>query len=911
MSSGPDEPAQSAELSGAAAGKRRKVVQRACDYCRRKKSEDDCQIPPELIHRDDGVRTISGDGPRMPNKRCSKCVSRRAECTYVEPFNKSRYTDSYVEGLESRLKRMEELLEKLSPGGVDLDQAPHSEMNQASTSKSSGRRGTASPAASSPASLSVSQLGALTPSSPAPDDTTEEDMSEDDTIAQREVTAGIDRLSFKPSGFRYHGKSSGWIFIKAAAGMGQELMRESSPSSSLDANSSRKSGRVSLVDPSPVLKHNYAAQPWLERAFPDYIFRASDFPPADLMHRLLESYFRHATGWMPLLHKPTFLKNIEDGLHLRSGGFGATVLLACALGSRQVVDDDRVLLDKSDKRSAGWQWFQRVDDMHKSLLAPVHLYDLQISAMMAMFIHSTTMPQSSWTVIGVGLRKALDVGAHRKSMYRAKPTIEDELWRRAFWSLLVLDITSSYGLGRPSCVHEEEYDVGLPIECDDEYWITGDPELNFKQPPGKPSKISAYVSFIQLCRIIAYALRTIYSIRKTRAQLLSGDQQWEERVVAELDSELNKWIDSIPEHLRWDPNMEDTTFLGQSATLYSFYYNAQIAVHRSFITTRRGSAHSLASLIICTNAARSCVQVLDHLTQRIGTPLARNGGMLFASGLVLLMSVWGQKRSGRHRGAEKDQEYIEKCCHMLSIIQAEYHVAERLKDILQGLLSMNGPSERAEEPRPEGSSTTAGDGKQSDDMHGMGVPSVPDPDQSSGSSSHTEAAQGYGTSLPPSFSRETRSSTTIPTTSILPNPQSQGQPELFGGSFHMDWQQSPAGPSQSPATMQTPQHVDPLIHNPQAGSSHAHLWTASTFSGPHPAQEPGIVGNTALYDQLDFPVGPSTAPNPEDGTADLGFSDCMFIDDTMTMWSNAPASFGWEDWDAYFNAVNGTQQPRG
>ena len=206
---------------------------------------------------------------------------------------------------------------------------------------------------------------------------------------------------------------------------------------------------------------------------------------------------------------------------------------------------------------------------------------------------------------------------------------------------------------------------------------------------------------------------------------------------------------------------------------------------------------------------------------------------------------------------------------------------------------MNGPSERAEEPRPEGSSTTAGDGKQSDDMHGMRVPSVPVPHQSPGSSSHTEAAQGYGTSLPPSFSRETRSSTTIHTTSILPNPQSQGQPELFGGSFHMDWQQSPAGPSQSPATMQTPQHVDPLIHNPQAGpSSHSHLWTASTFSGPHPAQEPGIVGNTTLYDQLDFPVGPSTAPNPEDGTADLGFSDCMFIDDTMTMWSNAPASFG-------------------
>ncbi|KAI0334626.1 hypothetical protein GY45DRAFT_1318227 [Cubamyces sp. BRFM 1775] len=889
MSSGPDEPAQSAELTGMTAGKRRKVVQRACDYCRRKK--------------------IKCDGPRMPNKRCSKCVSRRAECTYVEPFNKSRYTDSYVEGLESRLKRMEELLEKLSPG-VDLDQAPHGEMSQASASRLSGRRGTASPAASSPASLSVSQLGALTPSSPAPDDTTEEEMSEDDTIAQREVTAGIDRLSFKPSGFRYHGKSSGWLFIKATAGMGQELMRESSPSSSQDPSSTQKSGRASLVDPSPVLKHNYAIQPWLERAFPDHIFRPSDFPPADLMDKLLDAYFLHATGWMPLLHKPTFLKNIKDGLHLRSGGFGATVLLACALGSRQV-DDERVLLDKSDRRSAGWQWFQKVDDMHKSLLAPVHLYDLQICAMMTMFMHTTTMPQSSWAVIGVGLRKALDVGAHRKSMYRAKPTVEDELWRRAFWSLLILDITSSYGLGRPPCVHEEEYDVGLPIECDDEYWVTGNPELDFKQPPGKPSKISAYVSFIQLCRILAYALRTIYSIRKTRAQLVSGDQQWEERVVAELDSELNKWADSVPEHLRWDPNMESEVFLGQSATLYAFYYNAQIAVHRSFITTRRGSAHSLASLIICTNAARSCVQILDHLTQRTGTPLARNGGMIFAAGLVLLMSVWGQKRSGRHRGAEKDQDYIQKCCHMLSIIQKEYHVAERLRDILQGLLSMDGPSERAEGSRLGGQSTTASDRNQNVDAQDVSVPPAPRSEQASGSSSHTQEAQGYGTSLPPSFSRDAHASPSIPDASTLLNAASQGQSGLFGGPFHMDWQ-PPTSQPQSSTMIHNPQQIDPLYQNPQAGPSSHPSWSTAnpgTSRGSHVAQDPGIIGSAALYDQLGFPADPGMAVNPEDGT-DLGFSDCMFIDDTMTMWSNAPASFGWEDWDAYFNAVNGPQQPR-
>ena len=51
----------------------------------------------------------------------------------------------------------------------------------------------------------------------------------------------------------------------------------------------------------------------------------------------------------------------------------------------------------------------------------------------AMFLHGTSAPQACWTIIGVGIRMAQDVGAHRKKVYSASPTIEEELWRRAFW----------------------------------------------------------------------------------------------------------------------------------------------------------------------------------------------------------------------------------------------------------------------------------------------------------------------------------------------------------------------------------------------------------------------------------------------------------------------------------------------
>ena len=66
--------------------------------------------------------------------------------------------------------------------------------------------------------------------------------------------------------------------------------------------------------------------------------------------------------------------------------------------------------------------------------------------------------------------------------------------------------------------------------------------------------------------------------------------------------------------------------LTQAATLKANYYHYQVAVHRSFMpfSGSRESPLSFPSTIICTNAARSSIQVLDILYKRSGTPHHRN-----------------------------------------------------------------------------------------------------------------------------------------------------------------------------------------------------------------------------------------------------------------------------------------------
>ena len=67
-------------------------------------------------------------------------------------------------------------------------------------------------------------------------------------------------------------------------------------------------------------------------------------------------------------------------------------------------------------------------------------------------------------------------------------------------------------------------DVDIPTECDDEYWFTpsegegvskpvpatfNQSSVVFKQPPGKPSLVTAFVLYLRLHQVLAVLLRTI------------------------------------------------------------------------------------------------------------------------------------------------------------------------------------------------------------------------------------------------------------------------------------------------------------------------------------------------------------------------------------------------------------------
>ncbi|ESK97482.1 hypothetical protein Moror_17661 [Moniliophthora roreri MCA 2997] len=118
------------------------------------------------------------------------------------------------------------------------------------------------------------------------------------------------------------------------------------------------------------------------------------------------------------------------------------------------------------------------------------------------------------------------IGSHRRK--DCPITAEGELLKRAFCVLVAVDVIWSTFAGRPRATSADDYDLELPVDCDDEYWEHEDPTLAFKQPPGKPS-------------------RTIFAIK--RPQLLAErNADWKQQILSYLDKELIKWVNTIPDH---------------------------------------------------------------------------------------------------------------------------------------------------------------------------------------------------------------------------------------------------------------------------------------------------------------------------------------------------------------------------
>ncbi|KAJ7578561.1 fungal-specific transcription factor domain-containing protein [Mycena floridula] len=617
-------------MPGPIAVKKRRL-RGACDICRTKR--------------------VKCDSGNMPGGVCSNCIAFGSKCTHLT--GKRAQAKGIYRNLPQGALRLDPIWlagEKLAgrPPLLNLEEYASTSSKAYTVSSGTTLQGNVQNTLrefSEYIKVLEARLSSKVTNEPEPE--TEPEMLEMEDDTDTVLAEYMNSMTMSSSRNRFYSKSSNVVLLKTASAVISKAGLRSRP------NTKRQ--------------QMWEVYPWqiMQELRPPFLM----FPEQDLMETLIGLYFEHYNLFQPLLHRPSFEKSLREGLHHQNYYFGATVLVVCALGSKYS-DDSRVFLEGTEtEQSCGWPFFSQVQPLQgTSLASPPSLYELQYYCLTVMFLHGTSVIETSWAVLGIALRLAQDVGLHRKMAVEPEAIADNESWKRIFWCLVSMDQLASSLFGRPPGLNSDDCDQEYPLEVDDQYWMSGHPEKAFKQPGDRPSTISHFISYLKLVRVLEMTQHTLYAANSSISR---------KQAVSQLDEALAEWIDSVPAHLRWDPNRKDLVFFRQSACLYTTYYYVKMLVHQpAFVYTE-------SNLAISVESAKRCIDVLEHLSRKAPLAVPKVNAFLFSSAAMLLIDHWKNPSAE----SEKDLEDVCRCLKLLKRQESRWQLAGKCSDIITGVIT--------------------------------------------------------------------------------------------------------------------------------------------------------------------------------------------------------------------------------
>lgn len=150
---------------------------------------------------------------------------------------------------------------------------------------------------------------------------------------------------------------------------------------------------------------------------------------------------------------------------------------------------------------------------------------------------------SVWLLVGMIARLAMRMGYHRDSnMFPNITPFQGEMRRRIWTFVRQADLLLSFQVGLPSMMRTGDSDTEIPRNLYDEDFDEDCKEL----PPPRPHNEPTQVSYLIAKARIAYAFGRV--IEHT-SSVKSGSYE----TVMEIDNELRRARDMIPEHLQIRP----------------------------------------------------------------------------------------------------------------------------------------------------------------------------------------------------------------------------------------------------------------------------------------------------------------------------------------------------------------------
>ncbi|KAG9219210.1 hypothetical protein CCMSSC00406_0001620 [Pleurotus cornucopiae] len=585
----------------------RRRVWRACESCRRKKIKCDGCEPT-----------------------CSQCASTGSQCTWLQTKDRAALSRHYVQELEARLLHMESLFTQIAPVLEQIGpMASGSNSTDAAAGSSTGP-GTASKDNANPKALAVNlrnlinnkehkRSGSSEPGTPVK--------------AEDEVSESFGQLALDEHGhFRWIGGSSTMSLIQSFRALTSSPLHRVSP---MEEDPRAPGPSVNkLYFPAQVFFGKVRALPGPEEV---------EYPEPDLADKLIEAYFARFHFLMPVIDKPSFLRqyrtlmeNKHDATHVRSEAAFVALVFAVYACAAHLVDDKRLTLGRSmDEGGMGMVYYERALILQYISHAHTQVAHVQCFLLMSSFLCSVNCLPQAWILVGQAVRIGQDLGLHRSPRRLVITPIEKETRRRIWWGVYTLDRMLALALGRPLGVNDSDCDVEMPVEVDDDHlseYFTGAPMTQ-----RQPSLMAGFTYLISLYEIAGRVLREVYALENCKEHLEPEQKANLQKLVESLDNELTKWCDELPAVFKSQSETDEQVSMG--AVLCSHYYSVLTTLHRNFLPVKRDQPVTPKSTVKAVSSARSCIRLAPSMRDVVPPShhLAFFIQHLFSSAVILLL----------------------------------------------------------------------------------------------------------------------------------------------------------------------------------------------------------------------------------------------------------------------------------
>jgi len=166
---------------------------------------------------------------------------------------------------------------------------------------------------------------------------------------------------------------------------------------------------------------------------------------------------------------------------------------------------------------------------------------IQALVMLGQHTRSFPKPGASSLIAYFALEKAIELNLHRaKPLPGGGTNLQSELRKRAWWSVLSLQVTLSGRLGRPMAITVEEFDTDYPLPLNDEC-LTEDGVDESKMGP-----------CMFMVGLVGFKITPLYMQMYNKLYAARRDPQRYVDTVVSLQQQYEAWKAELPEELQPD-----------------------------------------------------------------------------------------------------------------------------------------------------------------------------------------------------------------------------------------------------------------------------------------------------------------------------------------------------------------------